>query len=85
MSHAWRKGSTRDWRKRRARVLLRDRGLCQIRLPGVCQVQADCVDHIKGKGVSERDEDLRAACTPCNLKKGQPGRGRVEHKRISRW
>jgi 5-methylcytosine-specific restriction endonuclease McrA len=95
VSKAWRKGSTRDWRKKRARVLLRDRGLCQIRLPGEwvnhkgqrmrCQVQADCVHHIKGKGVSEADEDLQAACTPCNGRVGNPGRHSPQPKRISRW
>lgn len=85
MSRNWKGGSTRRWREQRRRILLRDRGLCQIQLPGVCRIQADCVDHIKGKGVSEADEDLQAACTPCNLRKGQPGRGRVEHKRISKW
>jgi hypothetical protein len=31
------------------------------------------VHHKKGKGVSEALSDLEAACTPCNLKVGQPG------------
>lgn len=54
-----------QWRKTRLRILARDGGLCQIRSKG-CLVQATEVDHILGVGVSEADEDLRAACKPCN-------------------
>lgn len=82
MSKAWAGGSTRGWRKVREHVLARDQYRCQIALPGQwrttrgewaqCLEVADCVHHKKGKGVSEALEDLEAACTPCNLKVGQP-------------
>lgn len=86
MSKAWAKGSTRAWRKKRARVLLRDRGLCQIQAPGVCTVRADCVHHTKGRGVTGDDERyMVAACTPCNMKTGNPASHNPRPLRVSKW
>ncbi len=66
-----------QWRKTRRRILARDKGLCQIRSKG-CLVQATCVDHILGVGVSELDQDLRAACRPCNASYRAPSNPTVQ-------
>lgn len=82
-SEAWAGGSTRGWRKVRALVLLRDGHRCQLAIPGVwrtgageerrCLVTADCVHHTRGRAVTGDDPAFMvAACTPCNLKIGQP-------------
>lgn len=72
MSKAWAGGSTREWRTTRARILQRDGNTCRIRLPGICTENADQVHHVLGKGVSEADDDLVAACLPCNVRLGKP-------------
>lgn len=58
----------------RQRILARDGWRCQLRLDG-CLGHADEVDHIVpfAKGGSDADSNLRAACGPCNRKRG--GRG----------
>lgn len=68
---AWTSGSTRTWRRTRARILLRDGGVCQIRGPR-CTGRATCVHHILGRGVSEAEADLQAACRRCNDDLGDP-------------
>lgn len=72
MSKAWEGGSTRAWRVTRARILERDDNTCQIRIPGVCTQVGDQVHHLIGKGVSDADADLQAACLPCNVRVGKP-------------
>lgn len=83
MSSAWAGGGTRRWRKVRALVLMRDHHRCKIATPGEwrtqsgdlrrCLVTADCVHHTLGRAVTGDDlAHLVAACTPCNLKIGQP-------------
>lgn len=67
------------------RVLLRDEYKCQLRLAGEwttktghtrhCMGVADCVHHTRGKRVTGWDMDhMVAACTPCNLRVGEPDR-----------
>lgn len=86
-SRHWGSGSTTKWRKTRARVLRRDGNRCQLRLPPACDCTlpdckrfhgcktiADCEHHVRGKEFGDDDADCVAACTPCNLKIGQPGR-----------
>ena len=66
MSKAWRANPPdATWRRVRRAVLARDGGVCQIRAAG-CTHRATEVDHVLGRGVSERLEDLRAACRSCN-------------------
>lgn len=83
VSKAWGKGSTRAGRKVRARVLLRDGYRCQLAYAGEwitadgqarhCMGAADCVHHTRGKGVTGDDPaHMVAACTPCNLRAGEP-------------
>lgn len=71
MSRTWAHGSTRQWRRVRALVLARDGHTCRIRLPG-CIGHATHVDHIvlKSKGGTDDPANLRAACRPCNLRRG---------------
>lgn len=82
MSGAWAGGSTSAWRRVRAFVLLRDQYRCRIALPGVwvnargqkrkCAGTADCVHHLDGKAKGDDHERMIAACTPCNLRVGDP-------------
>lgn len=84
MSDAWSAGSSRYWREViRPAVFARARGRCEIALPGEwktregerrrCLVVADCVHHVLGKKTTGDDlRYLQAACTPCNLKIGDP-------------
>lgn len=82
MSRAWRNGSTRRWRRIRLFVLERDGYACQIKLPGTwidgkgrvqrCRGLADCVHHTRGRATGHDPRYLQAACTPCNLKIGDP-------------
>lgn len=76
VSEGWKNGSTWAWRKTRKQILQRDMHRCQLRLEG-CRVIADCVHHTHGRSVTGDDPAyLVAACTPCNLKVGDP-QGRV--------
>lgn len=57
------------WRKVRVRILRRDGWLCQIRGPE-CLGEATEVDHIvpwRTGGAWYDEDNLRAACRPCNL------------------
>lgn len=87
MSRRWAGGSTRAWRRIRERVLLanlaENGGACQLAIPGEwvtrkgetarCAKVADCVHHTLGRTVTGDDPRfLVAACTPCNLKIGDP-------------
>jgi 5-methylcytosine-specific restriction endonuclease McrA len=81
MASGWGAGSTRQWRKVRLAVLQRDRYVCQLAIPGVCQGAADSVHHMFGRLVTGDDPRwLQAACMPCNLAVGQPGRRRGTRK-----
>lgn len=79
----------------RPAVLARDRYRCQLRLEGEwkvlggtarCKVKADCVHHVLGKGVTGDDPRyMVAACTPCNLRVGDPSRNVDPPHRSPRW
>lgn len=72
MSKAWEAGSDTRWRTFRVSVLDRDKWVCTLRLD-VCTTQATCVDHIQplSRGGAKYDMgNCRAACRPCNLKRG---------------
>lgn len=84
MSKAWSKGSTRAWRRTRARVLARDGYRCQLKLRG-CTTIADQVHHKLGKGVSEDDADLEAACSWCNQSFGDPRANDPAPRPSTRW
>lgn len=92
MSKNWEGGSTARWRKTRAWVLAvnqeANRGRCTLAIPGVCTGVADCVHHVRGRGVTGDDPRyLAAVCQACNLKVGDPTRGVAlpQPKRVSRW
>lgn len=74
MSKAWQR-QPRGWQVVRLQVLARDGYRCQLRWDG-CKVVADAVDHIvpRGRGGTDELDNLRAACTWCNSRRGQ-GRG----------
>src|SRR5688500_18236225 len=57
--------------KLRKRILVRDNYECQIRMDG-CLGTASTVDHIHPKAWGGRAtaDNLRAACRPCNQRKG---------------
>jgi len=85
VSGAWTGGSTWRWRKVRAAVLARDGFACRVRVPGAwttprglqrCLGRADCVHHTRGRAVTGDDPRyMVAACTPCNLRVGDPTEG----------
>jgi 5-methylcytosine-specific restriction endonuclease McrA len=91
VSKAWAGGSTRRWRTIRAAVLasnqLEHDGRCQLGIPGVCAGRADCVHHKLGRAVTGDDvRYLEAACTPCNLRVGEPDRqSDPRPKAMTRW
>lgn len=66
-------GSTRAWRRIRRLVLDRDGYRCRVPLTDgrECGQYADCVDHVvdRADGGTDRLDNLRAACTPCNLRR----------------
>lgn len=66
-----RNGSSRAWRVVRARVLERDDHTCQVAWSG-CTVTATHVDHIVpvAHGGTDDEHNLRAACSRCNLSRG---------------
>lgn len=67
----------------RAIVLQRDGHRCQLRLPG-CTTIATTVDHIRDRTTAgDGPDNLRAACAPCNMARGKPGR--TDPDTISRW
>jgi len=55
----------------RQRILERDHWRCQIQLD-CCTGRATVVDHIVplSRGGTDNEDNLRAACAPCNLKRG---------------
>jgi 5-methylcytosine-specific restriction endonuclease McrA len=59
------------WRALRLDILRAAKFRCQIQGPD-CTGRATHVDHVVGRGLSERPEDLRAACRTCNLQRGDP-------------
>lgn len=74
------RGSTRHWRRLRALVLDRDGHSCQLPVEGghagnggpTCGAFATHVDHVVPRklGGSDHPSNLRAACAPCNLRRG---------------
>ena len=84
---AWDKGSTRRWRTIRARVLADNRGgMCTLGVEGVCTGRATHVHHVLGRAVTGDDPKyLVAACAACNLHVGEPGKRRIEPRRVSSW
>jgi len=90
-----RKSSTRAQRALYARVLLRDSYRCMLAYPGEwtvrggqtrhCMGMADCVHHTKGPA-EEDMAHLVAACTPCNLKVGEPSnKADLPHRPMTQW
>lgn len=68
-----RPGEGYAWRIQRRRILRRDQGMCQLRLDG-CAGYANQVHHLYGwtEGATASDDELVAACWPCNRKTGRP-------------
>jgi len=90
-----RKTSTRAQRALYARVLMRDGYRCKLNYPGEwrtrtgrvrhCMGVADCVHHTHGPAV-EDPAHLLAACTPCNLRVGQPSSTPdLPHRPMTEW
>lgn len=75
------RGGSSAWRRLRLLILERDGYRCQIPLHDgrLCSAPATHVDHIVPRkyGGTEAVSNLRAACQPCNLKRG-PGRAPVD-------
>jgi 5-methylcytosine-specific restriction endonuclease McrA len=68
-------GSTRTWRRLRRFVLARDGYACQVPVDDagrLCRALASHVDHIVPRVAGGTDDpaNLRAACQPCNLRRG---------------
>jgi 5-methylcytosine-specific restriction endonuclease McrA len=59
------------WAKLRRAVLERDGHRCQLEYPG-CRGRATHVDHVIPRrfGGSDQPANLRAACAPCNQRRG---------------
>jgi 5-methylcytosine-specific restriction endonuclease McrA len=76
--------TSQAWRDLRLSILRRDKWRCQIRGQR-CTGKATHVDHILGRGVSERPEDLRAACATCNLERGDPRKLTPDPRPRTRW
>ena len=76
------------WRRVMANALARDGYLCQLRLPG-CLGRATTGDHIVPVSVApERELDpsnVRAACVPCNLRRGNRTLDRIGPLPSPRW
>lgn len=73
---AARRGYDYKWRALVRFVLERDGYVCQLRIPGVCLGSANTGDHVVplSRGGARLDEDnVQAACRPCNTAK-QAGR-----------
>lgn len=79
-----------------ARVLARDGRRCQLAYPGEwtvrgggvrhCMGRADCVHHTKGVHTGMDMAYLVAACTPCNLRAGQPTTATdPPHRSMTTW
>lgn len=66
------RGGSRPWRRLRDRVI-REEPECRLRLPG-CTGVSTTADHIVPKSIRPdwvmKRENLRGACQPCNLKRG---------------
>ncbi len=74
------------WRRTRRFVLDRDGNRCQIQIAGICLTIADCVHHTLGWAISgDNPAHLIAACTPCNLRIGEPDGGDAQPRRTTRW
>lgn len=68
-------------------MLERDGYTCRVQLPGICTTQASHADHIvpKSKGGADILTNLRAACGPCNLARGNGLDPDPEHKPMTKW
>lgn len=59
----------------RAAVFARDGGVCRLAYEGICTHIATEADHVQAREVAgDGLDNLIAACRPCNLHKGAPGR-----------
>lgn len=96
MSNKWLAGSSAEWKAIRLAVLDDAEWRCQIRLEGTwrgkdggerhCLGRADCVHHTRDRRIVGDDPRfLQAACSPCNLKIGDPTRGDPEPTPATRW
>jgi hypothetical protein len=100
MSRSWAGGSTRRWRVKRGRVLLANanqhKGLCRLNVgvecakhgrpcKGICTGTATEVHHSRGKAYGDDERYLVAACRPCNLHVGMPGKAIPEERPVSSW
>lgn len=71
---SWSALSSRERARVRRIVLARDGYRCRLQLAG-CTTIATTVDHIVDRGVGgDGPDNLRAACGPCNFRRGKPGR-----------
>ena len=63
---------TRAWSELRLKVLERDNYKCQIKGPN-CLEHANQVDHKRNTqaGGTNAEDNLQAACAPCNMRKAQ--------------
>jgi 5-methylcytosine-specific restriction endonuclease McrA len=93
VSAGWAKGSTRAWRILRRAILARDGHRCQLTIPGVCVHRSEPM-HVHHKHGKDRcrgckidaPDHLQAACAPCNLHVGDPGKkGDPPCIPITRW
>lgn len=89
VSKSWAGGSTTRWRRLRLEVLARDGWRCRIALAGTwvtrrgetarCLGRADCAHHTRGRSVTGDDPRfIVAACSPCNLRVGDPTKAVVD-------
>jgi 5-methylcytosine-specific restriction endonuclease McrA len=72
------KGLGSKWKRLSASIIERDGGVCQIRRPG-CLGRAITADHIiaRSRGGTDDEENLRAACRPCNSGRGAGNRPHI--------
>lgn len=74
------------WNQIRKAILERDQYRCRIQIQGVCVTIADCVHHTLGVEITgDNPAHLVAACTPCNLRIGEPNGNDAEPRRDRRW
>ncbi|MBM4592070.1 HNH endonuclease [Rhodococcus hoagii] len=71
-----------DWEARRSQVLRRDDWCCQIQGPH-CVGHATDVDHVR-RGDDHSIDNLRAACSPCHLRKSSAEGNAQQQKMRSR-
>ncbi len=62
----------RAWSKVSRYIQIRDGHQCQLRVSPLCKGYSECTDHIvpRDLGGDDSEENLQAACYPCNRYKG---------------